>query len=102
MCADCLYAITSSNWATEKSFPQGASHVTQPANIPAKELAFTLCSKGTQVLQKVIHQLRGKCAKQCDYTQHSYWNPRESATSSSKIIDTFSSRFAEVIPQFLQ
>lgn len=29
-----------------------------------------LCSKSTQVLQKVIQQLRGKCVKQCDYTQH--------------------------------
>lgn len=52
MCADCLYAITSSNWATEKSFAEGASQLTQPANIPTKELVFRLCSKSTQVLQK--------------------------------------------------
>lgn len=86
MCADCLYAIASSNWVTEKSFPQGVSHLTQPANIPTKELAFTMCSKSTQVLQKVIHQLRAKCAKQCDYTLHCVSGTQEKVPQVSQLL----------------
>lgn len=83
MCADSMHAITSSNWATVKSFLQGASHLTQPTNIPTKELAFSLCSKSTQVLQKVIHQLRGKRAKQCDYTLHGVAGTQENVPQAS-------------------